>query len=75
MPEMIAVSVWLAVAAYCAVGVCILLFLLAGGFARIDRNAAIAPLHVKLLLAPGLIVLWPIILRRLFGARAPEDAS
>lgn len=75
MAEMIALSIWLAIGVYGAIGVCVLLLLLAGGLARIDRNAAIAPLRVKLLIAPGLIALWPLVVRRLLGARAPEDGS
>lgn len=52
--------VWAALALYLGAGALVALALLAGGIARFDEEAARAPLRVKLLLAPGLVALWPL---------------
>jgi hypothetical protein len=63
----------MAVGAYAALGVLVLIALLAGGLKRFGPAAASAPLHVKALLAPGMIALWPVMLARMFGVRPVED--
>ena len=65
--------VWLALFAYAALGALVAAGLLLGGLRRVDATAAKAPWHVKLLLLPGLIALWPIMLRRFLGWRPEED--
>jgi len=59
--------------AYCAIGALVALRVVSGGLARLDPQAAAAPLRVKLLWAPGLIGLWPIVALRLAGRSPPED--
>lgn len=66
-------AVWLVFAAYAGVGLIVGLWLLLGGLKRVDTLGAAAPLRVKLLILPGLIALWPLMLRRLAGARPRED--
>ena len=60
-------------AAYLAAGVLVAVALLLGGLRRIDTAAAAAPMRVKLLLVPGMIVLWPLMLRRGLGWQPRED--
>jgi hypothetical protein len=73
MDESTATAIWLALAGYCALGALVLAWLTAGGMARLDRQAAAAPLQVKVMLAPGLIALWPLVLWRMAGVKPPED--
>lgn len=65
--------VWLALAAYAALGALVAVGLLMGGLRRMDPVAAAAPLRVRLLFVPGLIALWPLVLRRVSGRRPSED--
>lgn len=62
-----------ALAAYAGIGLIAAAVLLAGPIARLDQQAAAAPLRVKLLWTPGLAALWPLALIRVAGVRAPED--
>ncbi|MBL8548345.1 MAG: hypothetical protein JNJ73_00065 [Hyphomonadaceae bacterium] len=56
---------WTLAALYLGAGLLVAIPLLFGGaIGRFDRQAASAPLHVKLLLAPGLIALWPLMLQK-----------
>jgi hypothetical protein len=74
MSEQAAMAVWTAVGAYLGLGLLVLVWLLAaGGLARLDPLAQAAPVRVKLLTAPGLVALWPIVLLRACGVRPPED--
>lgn len=75
MADGIAVGFWLGLLAYLAPGAALTAWLFAGGLNRLDPLAAAAPLQVKFLIAPGLIALWPLTLRRLAGASAPEDRA
>ncbi len=73
MTERAAELIWLTLGGYAGVGAVVALFLLAGGLRRIDAAAAEASLGVKLVIAPGLIALWPLIVVRLVGVKARED--
>jgi len=61
MSETQASLIWCAVAAYLALGFAVALAMLFGGLRRIDPLAQAAPWRVKLLLAPGVIALWPVL--------------
>ncbi len=54
--------IWFLVGGYFALGVCAALALLFGWINRIDPQAGAAPWRVKLLLLPGLVALWPLLL-------------
>jgi hypothetical protein len=73
--EQIAIAFWFAVGAYALLGILVALCMMLGGLKRIDTNAARAPLQAKLLITPGMIALWPLVLRRWLGAKAPEDVE
>ncbi len=73
MTEQTAEIVWLALAVYFSVGLCIAFSTLLFGLRRLERGAAAMPLRVRLLIAPGLIALWPLVAARIFGLRAAED--
>lgn len=55
------------------VGVYLLLGVFAGGYLafvgvnRIDRNAAGGSIWFRVLVLPGLVALWPLVLARVFG--------
>jgi hypothetical protein len=73
MPVSTAILVWISVGAYAGVGVLFALMLIVGGLRRFDPAAARAPWRVKLLITPGLILLWPIVGLRLLGLKPRED--
>jgi len=56
------------VGAYFALGVAFAVVFLSFGLRRLDPIAASGPLRVKLLIAPGIVALWPVMLSMwLFG--------
>lgn len=73
MSEQVAAWIWLCFMAYVAFGVLLWIALAFGLMKRLDASAAVAPWRVKAILAPGLIVLWPIVLSKLHKSR--ERAS
>jgi hypothetical protein len=73
--EAIAAAFWLALAGYAGLGLCVAAFLLAGGLKAFDVQAAAAPLRVNLLLVPGMVALWPVLLARAAGWRPREDRA
>ena len=73
MTERGAELIWLCLGAYAAIGVLVSLALLLGGLRRIDAAMAAAPLRVKALIAPGIVMLWPLLLLRYFGVKPRED--
>ncbi|MBI1251093.1 MAG: hypothetical protein GC189_06460 [Alphaproteobacteria bacterium] len=73
MSEQAAEGIWIAIGAYALIGAMIAALVLPFGLGRFDANAARAPWRVKLVLAPGMIALWPIVVRRLAGAKPAED--
>lgn len=66
---------WLVVVGYLSLGLLVYIGLSLGGMARLDPLAKTAPRHVKLVLAPGMIGLWPLLVWRLIQRTAPEDRS
>lgn len=73
MTEQIATVIWLALAAYLAIGAVIAVLTLVFGLTRLEPSAAGLALRVRALIAPGLIALWPLVLVRLSGRRGKED--
>lgn len=73
MSEQVAAWIWLCLAAYVSFGALLWIALTLGIMKRLDASAAVAPWRVKAILAPGLIVLWPIVLSKLLKSR--ERAS
>ena len=58
------------VAAYLLIGVLVALYLHAGRLGRIDPAAKAAPVRVRLLITPGLILLWPVFFAKTLGAHS-----
>lgn len=73
MTDQLAEIIWLSFGAYSGVGLCVAAPTLLFGLRRLEAGAAEMPLRVRLLIAPGLIALWPLVLVRIFGLRAKED--
>jgi hypothetical protein len=61
-----------AVALYGAIGVAFAAVFLAIGLRRVDPVAEAGPLRFKLLIAPGIAVLWPLMLVMLFTGSARD---
>ena len=71
-----ATGVWLVLGGYLGFGLIIALLVLTfGGLRRLDVNGGPMPLRVRLLVAPGMAALWPLILLRLSGIRPKEDRA
>lgn len=61
---------------YVAAGLIFALVFLPLGAARVDPHLAGAPVVVRLLIAPGVVALWPLMAWRWFaGAGAPEERN
>jgi hypothetical protein len=77
MPIALASLFLTAVMAYVGVGLVFAAVNLVGGLHRIDAAAAGAGVGVRLLLAPGMTLLWPILLLRWIRGRGgrPEERS
>ena len=73
MSDAVATMMWLGLAAYLGLGLALGLAVLAFGLKRL--TAAEVPVRVRLLILPGLAALWPVVLLRLAGVRAPEDRA
>lgn len=58
---------------YCAIGLLVGLAYLFGGAGRIDPAAKGKgmPLRVRLMILPGVIGLWPLMLTKLFAQKEP----
>ena len=54
--------------AYLGVGVLVATWMHAGGLKRVDTAAARGTFGFRVLITPGLILLWPLILMRAIGA-------
>ena len=74
MTDEAAMIVWLALAGWLALGLVIGLGVILFGLKRLTP-AAHMPLRVRLLILPGLAALWPVVLLRLAGVRAPEGRA
>lgn len=73
--EETAQQIWLAVGAYLCCGLFVGLFVVPFGLKRIDPAMAPTPTRVRLLILPGLVALWPLVVLRLVGVRAKEDQA
>ena len=62
---------------YLALGVVFAVAFVAAGARRLDPQAAKGSLGFKLLILPGAVLLWPILLRRWIGAtgKPPEERN
>jgi hypothetical protein len=69
-------AVALAVEAYLGAGVLFALAFLPRGVLTIDEGLRRSPVAVRVLLAPGMTLLWPIFLRRwIAGTPAPIETN
>ncbi len=73
MMERTAEALWLSLAGYYGVGLILACVTLLFGLRRLDAGAADMPMRVRVLILPGLALLWPLVLARLAGAKAKED--
>jgi hypothetical protein len=73
MTEAIATWIWIGVGGYALAGLVVAVLLMAGGFRAFDATAAASPWRFKLMIAPGLIALWPVLVARLAGWTPAED--
>lgn len=54
--------------AYLGIGVLVMLWMHAGGLRRVDTAAAKGTIGFRILVSPGLVLLWPLILKRAIHA-------
>lgn len=73
MSVALAEAIWLGLALYFAAGLVVGVGVILFGLGRL--TSADVPLRVRLLVLPGLAALWPVVLLRLAGLRAPEDRA
>lgn len=59
------------IGAYFAIGVIVALVFAFGGAKRIDPGAAGIPLQARLIILPGIMGLWPLMLTKLFTQSEP----
>jgi hypothetical protein len=69
MPVEIAEKVLSFAALYVAAGVLFALVFFVAGLRRIDETAARGPWRFKLLILPGVVALWPVLLAKWLVAR------
>jgi hypothetical protein len=50
--------------AYLGIGVAVAAWMHAGGLRRVDTTAARGTIGFRILITPGLVLLWPLILKR-----------
>jgi hypothetical protein len=75
MSDAEAILVWQGLGVYLGFGLALGLGVILSGLKRLTPAAAHMPLRVRLLILPGLAALWPVVLLRLAGVRAPEDKA
>jgi hypothetical protein len=68
----LASRVLVAFAAYLAIGAIVAAPFLTFGIGRVDPGAEKAPWTFRLLVLPGVVALWPFVLRRWLTARRPS---
>ncbi|MEL6692365.1 MAG: hypothetical protein AAFQ12_04945 [Pseudomonadota bacterium] len=73
MSEAAANFLVLGLGVYCAIGLLVSLAFLFGGAGRIDPAAKGKgmPIRVRLMIMPGVIGLWPLMLTKLFAQKEP----
>lgn len=62
MPLELAQSIVGAIAVYLAIGIAIAAVFLTLGLRRLDPIAAAGPVRFKLMIAPGIVALWPLMI-------------
>jgi len=75
MPEALASSILIALAVHAGLGVAFAAWFLTRGLARLDPAAAHAPVTFRLLIAPGVVALWPVLLWKLRSGPLPSPMS
>ena len=68
-------QIWRAVGAYAFGGVLFAIIYLSFALRRVDPGAAESPLRVKILLVPGVVALWPILLLQWLASSRDEGRS
>ncbi len=63
MVDQVAAGALLVVAAYLALGLLFAIVFLTFGIGRVDHAARGAPWSFRALVAPGVVALWPVLLR------------
>lgn len=71
MTEAHVISTLLGLGGYFALGLLIGLVCVLGAIGRIDPAATTMPFRARLLVLPGMIALWPLILVRLINGKGP----
>ena len=72
----VAKTIAVSVEMYLAVGVLFAIAFLPRGVLTIDERLGASPVSVRVLLAPGMVLLWPIFLRRwIVGTPAPVERN
>lgn len=61
--------------AYAAFGLAFAIAFVFYGVGRIDPAAKTSPLAFRLLILPGTVALWPLLLKRWFGGQAHPSAE
>lgn len=64
--------VWLLAGSYALAGAASAAWMLSGAIKRIDPQAATAPWRVKLIIAPGIVALWPVMAAKMAAAERQE---
>lgn len=72
--QQIAETAWLAAGIYVALGVLVAIILHASLLVKMDSRVKGAGIGFRLLITPGLILLWPVMLMKAFGGK-PADPS
>ena len=75
MTEHAAQLVWTGIAIYAAIGLLVTVALNIMGLQRIGSDGAAPPWRVRIVLAPGLTALWPLLLLRLIRGKPREDRT
>jgi len=71
MSETLANALVTGLGIYAILGLLVALAYLFGGAGRIDPAAKTMPLRARLLIAPGVIGLWPLMLTKLLSQKQP----
>ncbi len=75
MPDWLSITLLLALGLYTALGSAFAAWFLTRGLRTLDPVAAHAPLTFRLIIAPGVIALWPVLCRRLLVAPRSEASA
>jgi hypothetical protein len=73
MTETLAHFTLLVIGAYLGIGLAISVVSVLIFMRRIEPSGAPLPIKVRILLLPGMIALWPVIVMRILGRKPAED--